>query len=85
MIDGFQDLLFHYNYFFEKCVISMTAVNSNKNSILYLVTESPYKVHKYKRFNWHYKKTILSLDFFPINFSENNNTNNNKTPMILIS
>ena len=66
MIDGFQDLLFHFsnqmNYFFQKCVISTMTVYSNRNRIFrcifYLVTESPYKVHKYKRFKRYYKKII---------------------------
>ena len=58
MIDGFQDVLIHFSnliiIFFEKCVISMMIVYSKRirifRSILYLVTVSPYKVHKYKRF-----------------------------------
>ena len=58
MIDGFQDVLIHFSnliiIFFKKCVISMMIVYSKRirifRSILYLVTVSPYKVHKYKRF-----------------------------------
>ena len=43
---------------FQSFVLECMNMNRIFWSISYLVTVSPYKVHKYKRFSWYYQKII---------------------------
>ena len=66
MIDDFQDLLLHFSNLFLKTAWFQwwLYIIKRMEHYVYLMAESPYKVHIYRPFNWYYKKIIKCFEFF---------------------